>query len=305
MQTIGDLLHLAPRRHIDYSRTIRIGEALNLRPGSDVTVRGALPTSSCIEDPGRLGHDQARRCLRMGAGHLVQPVPGQRAARRRRDRGERRAGVGIRPLSFTGPEWERVSPGPGGGVSTGRIVPVYPLTAGLAQKSMRGLSRQALDLALESVEEYLPDEVRLSSEGALPPLRDAIAQVHYPDNELSLKAAKERLAFDDLFLLQLGLVLRKRERKAYDGIAVQIDEELLERWSASLPFRLTGTQQSVVAEILEDMSQQKPMTRLLQETSAPARRRWPPRRCSPQRGTVSRPRSWRRPRSLPSSICKG
>ena len=106
--------------------------------------------------------------------------------------------------------------------------------------------------------------MRLSPEGALPPLREAIAQVHYPDDEPSLAAAKERLAFDDLFLLQLGLVLRKRERKAYDGIPIQTDEELLERWAASLPFRLTGTQQSVLAEILEDMSQQKPMARLLQ-----------------------------------------
>ena len=117
-------------------------------------------------------------------------------------------------------------PEPGGGVSTGRIVPVYPLTAGLAQKSMRGFSRQALDLALGSIEEYLPDEVRLTSEGALLPLRDAIAQVHYPDDESSLQAAKERLAFDDLFLLQLGLVLRKRERKAYDGIPIQSDEDV-------------------------------------------------------------------------------
>ena len=265
VQTIGDLLHLAPRRHIDYSRTIRIGEALNLRPGSDVTVRGRVTDVQLHRGPGaprvtiKLADVSGWVRVTWFNQYLANVLHvGDEIA----VSGALESGYG--PLSFTGPEWERVSPGPGGGVSTGRIVPVYPLTAGLAQKSMRGLSRQALDLALESVEEYLPHEVRLSSEGALPPLRDAIAQVHYPDNELSLKAAKERLAFDDLFLLQLGLVLRKRERKAYDGIAVQIDEELLERWSASLPFRLTGTQQSVVAEILEDMSQRKPMTRLLQ-----------------------------------------
>src|SRR5215204_6821641 len=139
-----------------------------------------------------------------------------------------------------------------------RPVDTPPPGPGLAQKLMRGLSRQALDLALESVEEYLPDEVRLASDGALPPLRDAIAQVHYPDDESSLQAAKERLAFDDLFLLQLGLVLRKRERRAHDGIPIQPNEDLLRRWSEALPFRLTGPQQSVLAEILGDMSQQKP-----------------------------------------------
>ena len=265
VQTIGDLLHLAPRRHIDYSRTIRIGEALNLRPGSDVTVRGRVTDVQLHRGPGaprvtiKLADVSGWVRVTWFNQYLASVLHvGDEIA----VSGALESGYG--PLSFTGPEWERVSPGPGGGVSTGRIVPVYPLTAGLAQKSMRGFSRQALDLALGSVEEYLPDEVRLTSEGALPSLRDAIAQVHYPDDEPSLQAAKERLAFDDLFLLQLGLVLRKRERKAYDGIPIEPDETLLKHWAASLPFRLTGTQQSVLAEILEDMSQQKPMARLLQ-----------------------------------------
>ena len=265
VQTIGDLLHLAPRRHIDYSRTIRIGEALNLRPGSDVTVRGRVTDVQLHRGPGaprvtiKLADVSGWVRVTWFNQYLANVLHvGDEIA----VSGALESGYG--PLSFTGPEWERVSAEPGGGVSTGRIVPVYPLTAGLAQKSMRGLSRQALDLALESVEEYLPEEVRLSPEGAMPPLREAIAQIHYPDDESSLLAAKERLAFDDLFLLQLGLVLRKRERKAYDGIPIQTDEELLERWAASLPFRLTGTQQSVLVEILEDMSQPKPMARLLQ-----------------------------------------
>ena len=166
-------------------------------------------------------------------------------------------------------------------MSTGRIVPVYPLTAGLAQKSMRGFSRQALDLALGSVEEYLPDEVRLTSEGALPSLRDAIAQVHYPDDEPSLQAAKERLAFDDLFLLQLGLVLRKRERKAYDGIPIEPDEKLLKHWAVSLPFRLTGTQQSASPRFSKTWASRSQWPGCCKVTSARARPRWPPRPCSP------------------------
>ena len=234
VQTIGDLLHLAPRRHIDYSRTIRIGEALNLRPGSDVTVRGRVTDVQLHRGPGaprvtiKLADVSGWVRVTWFNQYLANVLHvGDEIA----VSGALESGYG--PLSFTGPEWERVSPGPGGGVSTGRIVPVYPLTAGLAQKSMRGFSRQALDLALESVEEYLPDEVRLASDGALPPLRDAIAQVHYPDDEPSLQAAKERLAFDDLFLLQLGLVRRKRERKAFDGIPIQPDEDLLEAVGSS------------------------------------------------------------------------
>ncbi|MGH2614126.1 MAG: ATP-dependent DNA helicase RecG [Thermomicrobiales bacterium] len=265
VETVGDLLTLAPRRHIDYSRTIRIGEALNLQPGSDVTVRGRVTDVQLHRGPGaprvtiRLADPSGWVRVTWFNQYLANVLHlGNEIA----VSGALEAGYG--PLSFTGPEWERVTPDPGGGVSTGRIVPVYPLTAGLAQKSMRGFARQALDLALDAVEEYLPDTVRAAPEETLPSLRDAIAHVHYPEDQQSLAQARRRLAFDDLFLLQLGLVLRKRERRASDGIPIQSDRTLLESWAAGLPFRLTGTQQSALAEILEDMSGRKPMARLLQ-----------------------------------------
>src|SRR5688572_18805924 len=161
VQTIGDLLHLAPRRHIDYSRTIRIGEALNLRPGSDVTVRGRVTDVQLHRGPGA-----PRVTIRLADGsgwvrvtwfnqYLANALHvGQEIA----VSGALEDGYG--PLSFTSPEWERVGADAGEGVSTGRIVPVYPLTAGLAQKSMRNFARQALDAALDAVEEYLPEEVR-------------------------------------------------------------------------------------------------------------------------------------------------
>ncbi|MBA3450658.1 MAG: ATP-dependent DNA helicase RecG, partial [Chloroflexia bacterium] len=266
VETIGDLLLLSPRRHIDYSRTIRIGEALNLHPGSDVTVRGRVTDVQLHRGPGA---PRVTIKLADGSGWVRVTWFNQYLANVLRIGDEIAVSgaleTGYGPLSFTGPEWERVVPGPAGGVSTGRIVPVYPLTAGLAQKSMRGFARQALNLALDAVDEYLPDAVRLSSdEGDLPPLRDAIAQVHYPDSADTLELAKRRLAFDDLFLLQLGLLRRKRERTAYDGIPIHADQTLLDTWAAGLPFRLTGAQRSALAEILADMTGQKPMARLLQ-----------------------------------------
>ena len=265
VETVGDLLLLAPRRHIDYSRTIRIGEALNLRPGSDVTVSGRVTDVQLHRGPGaprvtiRLADTSGWVRVTWFNQYLASVLhTGDEIA----VSGTLEASYG--PLSFTGPEWERVGLGAGGGVSTGRIVPVYPLTAGLAQKSMRGFARQALDLALDAVAEYLPDEVRLPRDEPLPLLRDAVAQIHFPDDEESLKAAKRRLAFDDLFLLQLGLARRKQERQAYEGIPIAADRDLLGRWEAELPFQLTGAQRSALAELLEDMSRAKPMARLLQ-----------------------------------------
>ena len=265
VETVGDLLRLSPRRHIDYSRTIKIGEALNLQPGSDVTVRGRITDLQVHRGPGvprvaiRLADSSGwvrvtwfnqflASVLKVGAEIAVS--------------GALETGYG--PLSLTGPEWEPVVTGQGESISTGRIVPVYPLTAGLAQKSMRNFARQALDLALPAVEDYLPDEVRRTGGDELPSLRDAIAQVHYPDDQSSLALARRRLAFDDLFLLQLGLLRRKQEHQATEGIPVVADGELQASWAAGLPFRLTGAQESALSEILRDMSGQKPMARLLQ-----------------------------------------
>jgi ATP-dependent DNA helicase RecG len=265
VETVGDLLLLSPRRHIDYSRTIRIGEALNLRPGSEVTIRGRVTDVQLHRGPGaprvaiKLADISGWVRVTWFNQYLANVLHvGDEIA----VSGTLEAAYG--PLSFTGPEWERVSPEAGGGVSTGRVVPVYPLTAGLAQKSMRGFVRQALDLALGAVEEYLPDEIRLAAEQPLPCLRDAVAQIHYPDDQEALTLAKARLAFDDLFLLQLGLVRRKQERQTFDGTPLAADPALLRRWQASLPFQLTGAQEAALTEILADIGRPKPMARLLQ-----------------------------------------
>jgi len=261
--TIGDLLHLAPRRHIDYSQTIDIGKALGLREKQEVTVRGRITDVQVHRGPG-----QPRVTIKLAdqTGWVRVTWFNQYIANAIKVgdeiaiSGALESGYG--PLSFTSPEWEHASV-PGSGVSTGRIIPVYPLTAGLAQKSMRNFTRQALDAALPAIEDYLPAHLRQENAHLLS-LPKALATVHYPDSQALLKAARERLAFDDLFLLQMGLVRRKQERQAFNGIAITPDIDLLERWQSSLPYTLTGAQRSSLAAILKDMQTDKPMTRLLQ-----------------------------------------
>src|SRR4051794_21395735 len=169
--TIGDLLFLSPRRHIDYSRTIRIGEALNLRAGSDVTVRGRITDVQLHRGPGaprvtiKLADQSGWVRVTWFNQYLANVFQvGEEIA----VSGALESGYG--PLSFTSPEWERIGADAVGGVSTGRIVPVYPLTAGLAQKSMRGFARQALAGGLSAVEEHLPDRIRSSARDLLPEL---------------------------------------------------------------------------------------------------------------------------------------
>jgi ATP-dependent DNA helicase RecG len=269
VETVGDLLLLAPRRYIDYSRTIQIGQALGARPGDDVTVRGRITDLQLHRGPGaprvvikladQTGwmrvtwfNQYLANVLHVGEEIIVSGTLEQ----------------GPGSLAFTGPEWERASAG-GETVSTGRIVPVYPLTAGLAQKSMRNFTRQALEVALNGIEDYLPPALlepvgEGTINGPLPSLRDAIAQVHYPESEAQLKRAQLRLAFDDLLLLQLGLVRRKLEHHAFTGTPVATDPDLIARWRASLPFTLTNAQESALQEIFSDLAREVPMARLLQ-----------------------------------------
>lgn len=269
VETVGDLLRLAPRRYIDYSRTIQIGKALTLRPGEDVTVRGRITDLQVHRGPGaprvviKLADQSGWMRVTWFNQYLASAMHvGEEII----VSGALEQGPG--PLSFTGPEWERAAGGDN--VSTGRIVPVYPLTAGLAQKSMRNFTRQALEAALGSVEDYLPSALLepVGGDGAvagpLPPLSDAIAQVHYPDSDAQLRRARLRLAFDDLLLLQLGLVRRKLERHAFTGAPIVTNLDLINRWQATLPFTLTHAQKSALGEIFSDLGRDIPMARLLQ-----------------------------------------
>ena len=155
-------------------------------------------------------------------------------------------------------------------VHFGRLVPIYPLTAGLTQKSMRSLMHNTVENFAPLVRETLPPSVRDAHQ--LPTLAQAMHKVHFPDDSMNLVALNEqrttfhaRLVFEEFFLLELGLAIRHREvrttrrDKHYDR-PNHLGEALLKH----LPFQLTAAQQRVLAEILTDMRRPFPMNRLIQ-----------------------------------------
>ena len=148
------------------------------------------------------------------------------------------------------------APGPGD------LIPVYPLTEGVTQRGMRSVVLPAAERALPLVEDYLPTSVRGAA--GLPGLGDALKTLHRPDDRSGETVARRRLAFDELFLLQLGLLRRRRTRQRQLGAAVPTDHATLDRFVSSLPFRLTGDQSRVLEEVLRDMAAPAPMHRLLQ-----------------------------------------
>ena len=264
---LQDLLTLAPRRHIDYSRIEPIGTALGFAAGGEVTVRGEIVDLREVRGPGT-----PRVVVKLAdASGSVRVTWFNRYVAHQIALGDEIAvsgklDPGYGAPSFTSPEWEKIAGEGAQALSTGRLTPVYPLTQGLAQKTLRGLTRAALDATRSTVTEFLPDAVRLavSERPPLPALGRAYEGAHYPASQGELELAQRRLAFDDLFLLQLGLVRRKRERRAFGGIPFAIDEGLLRRFRRTLPFRLTGAQDRALAEILADLREARPMARLLQ-----------------------------------------
>ncbi len=153
-------------------------------------------------------------------------------------------------------------------IHTKRIVPKYPLTAKLTARMVRTAVRNALDQHGDEISEILP--LSLRKKHTLLDRQQAIHEIHYPSSEAHRQAAQRRLAFDEFFLLSLGMEMRKDNRTSQNGIMFAIhnnrenESSLLKTFVDSLPFSLTNAQKRVFNEICGDMQSQRVMNRLIQ-----------------------------------------
>jgi len=166
------------------------------------------------------------------------------------------------PLQMMVKDYELVEDGPDEMLHTGRLVPVYPLTEGLTQRPLRRLMKRLVDGWADQVDDPLPARVR--SGRALLPLPRAIRGAHFPETQDEHAAAHRRLVFDDFFLLEVGLAIRRQREGRRRGIAMNPAGALVRRLRASLPYTLTAAQERVWGEIRIDMAEPYPMSRLLQ-----------------------------------------
>jgi ATP-dependent DNA helicase RecG len=169
-------------------------------------------------------------------------------------------GSGYGPATFKVERHERAEAG--AGLHTVGLVPVYPASEELATGRIREIADRALTLA-----RFFPDPLpaALSTEEELPPLADAIRAAHQPRERAEAEAARRRLAFQELLVLQLGLRRRRAEAEAGAvACALGEDGDLIARYRDLLPFELTPEQEHALAEIREDLGQPRPMQRLLQ-----------------------------------------
>ena len=167
-----------------------------------------------------------------------------------------RAEAAGRRRSMTNPLVERE----GSRVMTGRIMPVYPLTAGISQLTLVKAVEQGLAACRDLLPDPLPDQVRRDHQ--LCHIGYAYDQIHFPASEEELAIARRRLVFEELFLLAIGL---KRLRRRREALQCAPWERLgLEDFYGALPFALTGAQRRAIGEIVSDLSAGRPMNRLVQ-----------------------------------------
>ena len=167
-----------------------------------------------------------------------------------------------RRVVLEGPDFEIVEEDELASIHMGRVVPVYALTEGLFQRPMRSLLYRVVEAHAEQAPDILPDEVRRQRD--LLPVAVAYRTVHFPERLGDVEAARRRFAFEDFFVLQVGLTLRRRRQAREHGRPLAPPGALVARLLHSLPFALTPAQQRVWAEIRSDLARPVPMNRLLQ-----------------------------------------
>ena len=156
------------------------------------------------------------------------------------------------------PTYEKVSRDP---IHAARIVPIYPETRGLTSRWLRPKILPLLWMA-DQFEEDLPRE--LLERRKLMARAEAIRQVHFPESFEELEQARNRFAFEEIFVNQVANQLAKRARKAHPAHAIPFDEQAARAFVAALPFKLTNAQRRAAWQILTDMTKGEPMNRLLE-----------------------------------------
>jgi ATP-dependent DNA helicase RecG len=164
----------------------------------------------------------------------------------------------IQSASFDVEPWDADTP-----AATARILPIYPLTEGLLQPTVRRAMQAAVEAHAGGIDEELPRNLREAA--GFPPLREALAEAHFPTSAQALARARAALVYWELFYLQLvikrrGLKRRVETRKA----RAPAGHDLRDRLLARLPFRLTADQETVLQEIERDLFSDRPMARLIQ-----------------------------------------
>ena len=252
IDTVGALLRFYPRAYLDWQNITPISEC---HEGENVCVRAEITSPvktanirrgmtlykfSAADDSGVIevtlfNRKYLAENLREGRSYLFYGKLGYGITLRRMSSPE------IMPAEYMG------------------IEPVYAATEGLSSKTIEKIMKNAL-VYTDSMQDAIPDGIR--QKNGLCDFKTALKSIHFPLERQALESAKRRLVFEELFVLQTGLLFLKRRRRALAGCTVK--ENLLDEFKKTLSFKLTGAQERVINECLSDMMLPRPMNRLIQ-----------------------------------------
>lgn len=252
IDTVGALLRFYPRAYLDWQNVTPISEC---HEGENVCVRAEITSPvktanirrgmtlykfSAADDSGVIevtlfNRKYLAENLREGRSYLFYGKLGYGITLRQMSSPE------IMPAEYMG------------------IEPVYAATEGLSSKTIEKIMKNAL-VYTDGMQDAIPDGIR--QKNGLCDFKTALKSIHFPLERQALESAKRRLVFEELFVLQTGLLFLKRRRRALAGCTVK--KNLLEEFKKTLSFKLTGAQERVINECLSDMMSPRPMNRLIQ-----------------------------------------
>ena len=252
IDTVGALLRFYPRAYLDWQNITPISEC---HEGENVCVRAEITSPvktanirrgmtlykfSAADDSGVIevtlfNRKYLAENLREGRSYLFYGKLGYGITLRRMSSPE------IMPAEYMG------------------IEPVYAAAEGLSSKTIEKIMKNAL-VYTDSMQDAIPDGIR--QKNGLCDFKTALKSIHFPLERQALESAKRRLVFEELFVLQTGLLFLKRRRRALAGCTVK--ENLLDEFKKTLSFKLTSAQERVINECLTDMMSPRPMNRLIQ-----------------------------------------
>ena len=273
--TVGDLLYYFPRKHVDYSTRTKIKD---LEPGETTTIFGTIRSVEAFTTKNNLGVVKVKIVDSSGSLNLnfFSSKSNKYTLERMKSQFPKGSGImvsgTVKINSYDGmPTLDKPTYSimddeilSSSNINLARIVPIYPLSENLNIKTLRKAIFNTIQLFKNEIETVLPDYI--IEKYNLLPKKEAVEQMHFPNDNDSLQRARFSLVFEELFLIQLRLaLLREENNRTISSIPLEIKRNgLVMRFINGLPFELTGAQKRAVNEILNDLNSTKPMQRLLQ-----------------------------------------
>ncbi len=251
---IGSLLRLYPRSYEDWSKVSSIFDVL---PGEQCCVKATVcsPVSHALI---RKGMTVYKTQVTDGEGIMKITIFNNRFSAEKLKEGEDYLFYG--KVQQSGYAREMLNPQIEKATTGERIRPIYPQTQMLSSRVIEGCVRRALDTVEELPADILGEDIR--NRFALCSYAEALENIHFPKDEQSMLAARRRLSFEELYVLQTGMMLLRGRNRKQTGY--RIERDYSDEFFSLLPFSPTGAQQRAVKEAVEDMKRTTPMSRLLQ-----------------------------------------